>query len=215
MTYHTTKYQLQKDNETLIFDSEKEACEYLGVAVCTVSSCCRRNDLCKGYKVTNLGSTTHNETKTRLFKIWGAMKERCYREKHSHYKNYGGRGIKVCEKWKNDFVEFKEWAINNGYRENLTLDRINVNGNYEPSNCRWATQKEQHNNTRKNHYIQYKGKTYTISQLSELVGRKYTTLKERIKAGWSIEDAVSKPVRQRTKGYRPSARMDGDSDGQT
>lgn len=212
MTYYTTKYQLQKDNETLIFDSEKDACEYLNVKQCSLASYYKRNKLCKGYKVVKLGSSTHNDTKTRLFKIWSGMKERCYREKHSHYKNYGGRGIKVCEKWKNDFGEFKEWAINNGYKENLTLDRINVNGNYEPSNCRWATQKEQHNNTRKNHYIQYKGKTYTISQLSELVGIKYTTLKERIKAGWSIEDAVSKPVRQRTKGYRPSAKMDGDSE---
>jgi hypothetical protein len=86
VTYHTTKYQLQKDNETLIFDSEKEACEYLGVAICTVSSCCRRNALCKGYKAVKLGSSTHNDTKTRLFKIWSGMKERCYRTNHKHYK---------------------------------------------------------------------------------------------------------------------------------
>lgn len=145
----------------------------------------------------------HGETKTRLHKIWGSMHERCERVKHPHYKDYGGRGIKVCDEWK-EYLPFAEWARNNGYTDKLTIDRIDVNGNYEPSNCRWITMKEQHNNKRSNRIIEYRGQKYTLTQLAEKSGIKKTTLKERLNLGWSVEDAVSRPVRQRTRGYRPS-----------
>lgn len=179
MIYHTSKYELHKDGEVISFDSEKDACEYLNVKQCSVASCYRTNTLCKGYKVVKLGSSTHNDTKSRLFKIWSGMKERCYRINHKHYKDYGGRGIEICTEWKDDYLTFKQWALCNGYKENLTLDRINVNGNYEPQNCRWTTVKEQMNNKRNNHLIEIEGEMLTISQISEKYNIPQSTVRWR------------------------------------
>ena len=210
MKQRTTIYSLTNGKETLVFSSEKDACKHLGVATCSVASCFRRNSKCKGYSVNKMGSTTHGESKTRLFKIWTTMHERCERVGHDHYKHYGGRGIKVCEEWK-EYVPFASWARGSGYREDLSIDRIDVNGNYEPGNCRWVTEKEQQNNKRSNRVVVYNGKAYTLTQLAETVGLKKTTLKERLNAGWSVEEAVTRPVRLRTRGYRPSgARMESE-----
>lgn len=92
--------------------------------------------------------TSHRLSNTRLYNIWSGMKQRCYYQGHKDYHNYGGRGISICEEWKNDFKAFYDWAIENGYRDNLTIDRKNVNGDYTPDNCRWATWREQRLNQR-------------------------------------------------------------------
>lgn len=91
----------------------------------------------------------HGYTKTRLYRIYYKMKERCFREKNDNYKYYGGLGVTICKEWLNDFATFASWAMANGYKENLTIDRINPEGNYEPSNCRWITIQEQQKNKRK------------------------------------------------------------------
>ena len=140
----------------------------------------------------------HGETNTRLFKIWQSMHERCEREKHRYYKDYGGRGITVCVEWA-EYIPFAKWARENGYSDNLSIDRIDVNGNYEPSNCRWVTMKEQHNNRRNNYRIEYEGQSYTLTQMAEKTGIGITTLKWRLASGWSIADAINKPVRSKAK----------------
>lgn len=97
-------------------------------------------------------NTRHKGRGTRLHNIWLGMRSRCHSKGHSGFKNYGGRGITVCDEW-DDYCVFKDWAISNGYADNLTIDRIDVNGNYEPSNCRWVTYKEQAKNKRVNQFL--------------------------------------------------------------
>lgn len=148
----------------------------------------------------------------RLYNIWHSMKQRCYYNKNTSYSNYGGRGIKVCDEWKNDFKSFYDWAMDNGYQENAkrgqcTIDRIDVNGNYEPSNCRWATIKEQSRNKRTNHFITCNGQTKTMVEWSELTGLSHTTIYDRLKAGLSEEEAI---LREKRKKYNIKGEQNND-----
>ena len=136
--------------------------------------------------------------RSRLYSIYIGMKERCSNPQHCAYSNYGGRGISYCEDWQT-FQNFKTWAEQNGYTDNLTLDRIDVNGNYEPSNCRWSTFKEQQNNRTNNHLIEYNGELKTLQQWGEIFGIKWTTLYKRLQSGWDIEKALTTPVRKYNK----------------
>ena len=140
----------------------------------------------------------HDKTGTRIYRIWNAMKNRCYNKKTLYYKDYGGRGIIVYEKWlnkENGFMNFYNWSILNGYDDNLTIDRIDVNGNYEPSNCRWVDKKEQSSNTRKTTYYEFNKEKHTIKEWSEILNINYNTLRSRIlELNWSIEKSLTKGV---------------------
>lgn len=125
----------------------------------------------------------------RLYRIWSGMKQRCLNPKSDSYKDYGGRGITVCEEWQKDFEPFARWALVNGYDDGLTIDRRNVNGNYEPSNCRWITAFEQAGNTRKNINITYNGQTKTLSEWCRELNLNFGTVKYRLKVGYSVEQA--------------------------
>lgn len=113
---------------------------------------------------------------TRIHRIWSNLKQRCYNPKRPDFKYYGERGITVCDEWKDDFRAFYNWAMSNGYQDDLTLDRIDSDGNYEPSNCRWVTMKVQTNNKRCNIRVVVDGKEKSLKELSNETGIKYTTL---------------------------------------
>lgn len=134
--------------------------------------------------------TTHGDTNTRLYRIWGGMRRRCYEEQNKDYKNYGERGIVVCDEWL-EYFNFKEWAIQNGYNDKLTIDRIDVNGNYCPKNCRWVDMIAQNNNRRSNHILEYNGESHTIAEWSRITNIPPKTIRYRICAGWSIKDALT------------------------
>lgn len=135
----------------------------------------------------------HGKSNERIFWIWRDIKLRCYNQNTNGYSRYGGRGITVCEEWLGEHgaENFINWALQNGYTDNLTIDRIDTNGNYEPSNCRWVTKKEQANNRRSNRILEYKGKKQTMKQWADELGINYSTLKMRItKYHWSIEKSL-------------------------
>lgn len=134
----------------------------------------------------------HGGKGTRLYNIWLAMKARCKNPNRPEYKHYGGRGISVCPDWEN-FANFQEWAITNGYQDHLTLDRIDVNGNYYPKNCRWATYEEQANNKRKTIKITVGDETHTISEWCKITNVPETAIRHRIHYGWEPQKIVYQP----------------------
>lgn len=136
--------------------------------------------------------TTHNLSQSRLYGIHQGMIKRCFGKTNYAYKDYGGRGIIVCDEWRKDFQNFYDWAIANGYKDDLTIDRIDVNGNYEPSNCRWVTRAEQSRNCRKNVYFTYNGITKTISEWARELGVPLTTFRRRMLENRPLEQIISR-----------------------
>ena len=142
---------------------------------------------------------SHGGRKTRLYNVWCAMKERCNNPHNKRYENYGGKGIKVCDEWKNDFATFRSWAMENGYDDGLTIDRIDTDGNYEPSNCRWVTHKVQNRNYSRNHLITYDGRTQCLSDWADELGINRATVLFRLKQGKPLEEVFSKQDGRKTR----------------
>ncbi len=143
-------------------------------------------------------ATKHGGNGTRLYRVWGSMKGRCNRPKDKRYKEYGGRGIRVCAEWEHDFAAFREWALANGYKEDApkgtcTIDRINVDGDYSPDNCRFVSKDIQANNKRNNRLLTINGEMLTLAQWSKKTGLGATTIRERLCMGWDAERAVYTP----------------------
>jgi len=161
---------------------------------CGKTSTPRTNALISGIsKACGCGKFTHNMSYSRIYMTWRSMMARCYRKKNSSYKNYGGRGIVVLEKW-HSFENFLEWSKASGYKNTLTIDRIKNEKGYNPSNCRWATKLEQANNCRTNRKITFKGKTLTLAQWSRQTGVRSNTISNRLASGWSVERTLSLPL---------------------
>lgn len=134
---------------------------------------------------------THGESEYRLYGIWEQMRNRCYRKSVLHYSDYGGRGIIVCDEWKNSYESFRDWALVNGYQDNLSIDRINNDGNYEPDNCRWVSAAQQANNRRSNRLITYNGETHNVSEWAKILNKNPKSLYSRIYAGWDLEKVLT------------------------
>ena len=128
----------------------------------------------------------------KLYWVYYAMLQRCYHKNCSRYSRYGGRGIAVCDEWRNDNTAFYQWALTNGYKEGLTLDRIDNDKGYSPDNCRWVSVKTQNNNTSKCVYITYNGETHTMQEWANITGINYSCLRNRHQRGESIERLLSK-----------------------
>jgi hypothetical protein len=153
---------------------------------------------CYGKEQRAKSLTKHGKTESRLYNIWCSMKQRCYNKKHKEFKYWGGKGVFICNEWKNNFQSFYDWAMKNGYDENLSIDRIDCDGNYEPSNCRWATPKEQVINALKDKMIKYKNENHTIAEWSEIVKIPYGCLYTRINTlGWDVEKALKTKSRKK------------------
>lgn len=138
--------------------------------------------------------TKHGLSHTKLYKVWLTMKQRCNNPNCRGYKWYGKKGISICTAWENDFKAFYEWSILNGYKDGLTIDRIDPNKNYSPDNCRFITMSAQQRNRSSCKYISYKGETMSVQEWAEKLNITPSTLRSRFNKGWSIKRALTEPV---------------------
>lgn len=136
-------------------------------------------------------NTTHGNTRNhnidRLYRIWIGIKRRCTNENYKHYYNYGGRGITICKEWLHDYPAFKKWSLENGYTDDLTIDRIDNDKGYSPDNCRWTTMQVQSNNTRVNRLITYNGETHTVADWGRITGIDGNLIGQRVRKGFPLE----------------------------
>ena len=146
---------------------------------------CEKRD-CK----TGQYKSRHGMYGTRLYHIWNGLTGRCNNPNNKDYANYGGRGISVCKEWQKP-ENFFGWAFLNGYSEDLTLDRIDTNGNYCPENCRWITNDEQQRNRRNNKILEFDGQRHCVSEWAEITGIPKGTISSRIRYGWTIEEVMT------------------------
>jgi len=144
---------------------------------------------------------SHGLRHHRIYSIYVNMKTRCYNPKVKKYERYGGRGIKICEEWLDSFKAFYDWSMNNGYSSDLTIDRIDNDGNYEPGNCRWITSYKQASNKSTTNLLTLNGKTQCVKAWTEERKLGKETIRERLKRGWTVENAILTTVKGREGDY--------------
>ncbi len=160
---------------------------------------------CGCYRRENTGQQFRKYTKQvdpRIYRIWKLLRRRCYGVNNPKYKNYGARGIVVCPEWMDDFLSFQSWALANGYQNDLSIDRIDVNGPYSPENCRWANNLIQCNNKTDNVFLELHGERHTVSDWARITGIYVSTIWGRLNRGWTIEEALETPVKSKFHGNR-------------
>ena len=154
---------------------------------------------CLANESTTRFAKVHGKSHTRLFRVWSGIRNRCLCPNDKHYKDYGGRGITLCEEWKNDFMAFYNWAYANGYDETApkgkcTIDRIDNNKGYSPDNCRFVNLKVQANNKRNNHIVAVGKEALTVAEVADMANIEYNTMCGRVNKGWDIESAINTPL---------------------
>ena len=155
-----------------------------------VQSCgCYKSEMCINNLPAKYTEKKHGMSKTKLFQIYEAMVQRCHNPNKPHYPDYGGRGISVCSEWKHSPSAFLKWAVSSGYSEGLSIDRIDVNGNYCPENCRWVDNKTQMRNRRNTWKVSYCGEVKAVSEWCELLGLEYGTVASRLRRGRTADEA--------------------------
>lgn len=152
---------------------------------------------CKRSERSRRVNTIHGHSKSKICIILRGMKQRCQNPKNKYYQNYGGRGISICEEWSNPIdgvINFYNWAINNGYKDGYSIERIDVNDNYSPENCKWIPMSEQYANRTDTRYVSYKNETLPLFKMCEKYNVKYTTVLRRLQLGWDVKYAIEIPV---------------------
>ena len=162
-----------------------------------------------GVKMRKYKNVTTTEIGHSLYNIWKNMKCRCYDSNCKRYSDYGGRGIVICNDWLEDFDCFADWALKQGYSLGLTIERIDVNGNYEPSNCKWITKSEQALNTRQNLLVEYRGEIKPLIVWCNKLNLSYDATHNRIQKGWSVEKAFTEPLFDSNKSFAAACRAKG------
>lgn len=148
---------------------------------------------CYGVTVATLAKVKHGQVKTRIYRIWSNMRQRCQNTENDNYSFYGARGIKVCDRWET-FANFYD-DMKDGYADNLTLERIDNFGNYEKINCKWISHKSQCRNRRSSVYLEFNGKTLSYVEWGELIGINGSAISKRIKRGWTVEQTLTVPYK--------------------
>jgi len=167
----------------------------------TTKTCgCGKIDIAKNMSI---GNIKHNMAHTKFYDIWGGIKKRCFNKKTKYYKRYGGRGIKVCDRWlkfenfRDDMYKSYLEHVKEYGEKNTSIDRINNNGNYCLENCKWATYEEQNNNRRDNRRLTYNEQIKTLAMWSKKFKISSTTLSQRLQMGWTIHDALTKSIKNK------------------
>ena len=182
-----TQISMHKENKIAIWLCKCDCGKTVNVRASSLLNGHTTSCGCYGKNRIGKEKRVHGGTGTRLYRIYLNMKQRCYNQKCESYKDYGGRGITICKEWLSDFSTFQKWSLENGYKKELTIDRIDNDGGYSPNNCRWTTRKEQNNNNRHCVLLTYNGETHNIQQWSEITGLPRGIITKRYKSGWDVK----------------------------